>query len=64
MEKRLKTLLGGMIRMIQKLAPHKDGKIKDTRQVNNLVVTTGLNFITSRINFKTSIQKEIRKIII
>ena len=31
MEKRLKTLLGRMIRMIQKLAPHKDGKIKDDK---------------------------------
>ena len=31
MEKRLKTLLGRMIRMIQKLAPHQDGKIKDDK---------------------------------
>jgi len=31
----------------------KDGKIKDTRQVNNLVVTTGLNFITSRMTADT-----------
>ena len=33
----------------------KDGKIKDTRQVNNLVVTTGLNFITSRMTADTAI---------
>ena len=31
MEKRLKTLLGRMIRIIQKLAPHQDGKIKDDK---------------------------------
>ena len=27
----------------------KDGKVKDNRQVNNLVVNTGLNYIASRI---------------
>jgi IS5 family transposase len=27
----LKTLLGRMIRIIQKLAPHQDGKIKDDK---------------------------------
>jgi IS5 family transposase len=31
LEKSLKTLLGRMIRMIQKLAPHQDGKIKDDK---------------------------------
>jgi len=33
----------------------KDGKVKDTRKVNNLVVTTGLNFITSRMTDNTPI---------
>lgn len=32
----------------------KDGKVKDTRQVNNLVVDAGLDFITSRMTANTS----------
>ncbi len=32
----------------------KDGKIKDTRKVNNLVVDAGLDFITSRMTANTA----------
>lgn len=32
----------------------KDGKVKDTRQVNNLIVNFGLNFITSRMTANTA----------
>lgn len=32
----------------------KDGKIKDTRKVNNLVVDAGLNFIASRMTANTA----------
>ena len=32
----------------------KDGKVKDTRQVNNLVVDAGLDFITSRMTANTA----------
>jgi hypothetical protein len=32
----------------------KDGKVKDTRQVNNLVVDAGLDFIASRMTANTA----------